>query len=164
MADEMSAWLRISAVCWRSMWHIFKSEEKEKIFHFDMNFLSYFYKLNLTILLGPPSSAQLAALLVVFRLFNYSGFVFKPIINLNNQFCESLMCSQIYRKPLREQVLDYANDWLLWGFVCLSSQIFAICAFATCGGYYGHLQVKVDCADRRQSNHSINIDFGYPFR
>ncbi|KAK9528928.1 hypothetical protein VZT92_013057 [Zoarces viviparus] len=42
--------------------------------------------------------------------------------------------------------------------------IFAICAFATCGGYYGHLQVKVDCADRRQSNLSINIDFAYPFR
>ncbi|XP_068567804.1 synaptoporin b [Cebidichthys violaceus] len=42
--------------------------------------------------------------------------------------------------------------------------IFAICAFATCGGYYGHLQVEVDCADRRQSNLSINIDFGYPFR
>ncbi|KAM8756309.1 synaptoporin b [Acanthopagrus schlegelii] len=42
--------------------------------------------------------------------------------------------------------------------------IFAICAFATCGGYYGHLQVKVDCADRRQGNLSINIDFGYPFR
>ncbi|XP_070704077.1 synaptoporin b [Pempheris klunzingeri] len=42
--------------------------------------------------------------------------------------------------------------------------IFAICAFATCGGYSGHLQVKVDCADRRQSNLSINIDFGYPFR
>ncbi|XP_056294026.1 synaptoporin b [Pseudoliparis swirei] len=41
--------------------------------------------------------------------------------------------------------------------------IFAICAFATCAGYYGHLQVKVDCADRR-SNLSINIDFGYPFR
>uniref|UniRef100_A0A3Q0SKT9 Synaptoporin b n=1 Tax=Amphilophus citrinellus TaxID=61819 RepID=A0A3Q0SKT9_AMPCI len=42
--------------------------------------------------------------------------------------------------------------------------IFAICAFATCGGYYGHLQVEVDCADRRQNNRSINIDFGYPFR
>ncbi|XP_041639691.1 synaptoporin [Cheilinus undulatus] len=43
--------------------------------------------------------------------------------------------------------------------------IFAICAFATCGGYYGHLQVKVDCADRRRkSNLSINIEFGYPFR
>uniref|UniRef100_A0A667YGH4 Synaptoporin b n=1 Tax=Myripristis murdjan TaxID=586833 RepID=A0A667YGH4_9TELE len=42
--------------------------------------------------------------------------------------------------------------------------IFAICAFATCGGYNGHLQVKVDCADKRQSNLSINIDFGYPFR
>ncbi|KAG7244651.1 hypothetical protein INR49_029670, partial [Caranx melampygus] len=42
--------------------------------------------------------------------------------------------------------------------------IFAICAFATCGGYSGRLQVKVDCADQRQSNMSINIDFGYPFR
>ncbi|KAM6927708.1 synaptoporin b [Xenentodon cancila] len=42
--------------------------------------------------------------------------------------------------------------------------IFAICAFATCGGYFGHLQVKVDCADKRQSNLSIKIDFGYPFR
>ncbi|XP_003973401.1 synaptoporin b [Takifugu rubripes] len=42
--------------------------------------------------------------------------------------------------------------------------IFAICAFATCGGYYGQVQVKVDCADRRDSNHSINIDFSYPFR
>lgn len=43
-------------------------------------------------------------------------------------------------------------------------QIFAICAFATCGGYYGRVQVKVDCADRRDSNRSINIDFSYPFR
>ncbi|XP_057702472.1 synaptoporin b [Corythoichthys intestinalis] len=42
--------------------------------------------------------------------------------------------------------------------------IFAICAFATCGGYYGQLQVKVDCGDSRQSNRSININFGYPFR
>ncbi|KAK7916579.1 hypothetical protein WMY93_012340 [Mugilogobius chulae] len=43
--------------------------------------------------------------------------------------------------------------------------IFAVCAFATCGGYYGHLQVKVDCAEQRQSqNHTINIDFSYPFR
>ncbi|KAM9860188.1 synaptoporin b [Aulostomus maculatus] len=42
--------------------------------------------------------------------------------------------------------------------------ILAICAFATCGGYYGHLRVKVDCVDRRQSNQSISIDFAYPFR
>ncbi|XP_060898932.1 synaptoporin b [Labrus mixtus] len=43
--------------------------------------------------------------------------------------------------------------------------IFAICAFATCGGYHGHLQAKVDCADRRRNNNlSINIEFGYPFR
>uniref|UniRef100_A0A672ZAU0 Synaptoporin n=1 Tax=Sphaeramia orbicularis TaxID=375764 RepID=A0A672ZAU0_9TELE len=45
-----------------------------------------------------------------------------------------------------------------------TSEIFAICAFATCGGYHGLLQVKVDCADRRQNNLSINIDFSYPFR
>ncbi|XP_077459503.1 synaptoporin b [Stigmatopora argus] len=42
--------------------------------------------------------------------------------------------------------------------------IFAICAFATCGGYYGQVRVKVDCGDNRQSNRSININFGYPFR
>ncbi|KAM9410530.1 synaptoporin b [Pholidichthys leucotaenia] len=42
--------------------------------------------------------------------------------------------------------------------------IFAICAFATCGGYYGHLQVEVECADRSQSNLSISINFAYPFR
>uniref|UniRef100_A0A8C7WS04 Synaptoporin b n=1 Tax=Oryzias sinensis TaxID=183150 RepID=A0A8C7WS04_9TELE len=42
--------------------------------------------------------------------------------------------------------------------------IFAICAFATCGGYSGHLQVKVDCAGRKQSNLSITVDFAYPFR
>ncbi|XP_005810492.1 synaptoporin-like [Xiphophorus maculatus] len=42
--------------------------------------------------------------------------------------------------------------------------IFAICAFATCGGYHGYLQVKVDCSAQRQNNLSINIDFGYPFR
>uniref|UniRef100_A0A3B3WLF4 MARVEL domain-containing protein n=1 Tax=Poecilia mexicana TaxID=48701 RepID=A0A3B3WLF4_9TELE len=42
--------------------------------------------------------------------------------------------------------------------------IFAICAFATCGGYHGYLQVKVDCSARRPNNLSINIEFGYPFR
>ncbi|XP_037534639.1 synaptoporin b [Nematolebias whitei] len=42
--------------------------------------------------------------------------------------------------------------------------ILAICAFVTCGGYYGQLQVKVDCTARRQNNVSIDIDFSYPFR
>uniref|UniRef100_A0A8C5NC91 Synaptoporin-like n=1 Tax=Gouania willdenowi TaxID=441366 RepID=A0A8C5NC91_GOUWI len=50
------------------------------------------------------------------------------------------------------------------GILMYKLKIFAICAFATCGGYSGYLQVKVDCADKRQSNRSINIDFGYPFR
>uniref|UniRef100_A0A3B3U957 Synaptoporin b n=1 Tax=Poecilia latipinna TaxID=48699 RepID=A0A3B3U957_9TELE len=44
------------------------------------------------------------------------------------------------------------------------NRIFAICAFATCGGYHGYLQVKVDCSARRPNNLSINIEFGYPFR
>uniref|UniRef100_A0A087YHQ0 Synaptoporin b n=1 Tax=Poecilia formosa TaxID=48698 RepID=A0A087YHQ0_POEFO len=35
---------------------------------------------------------------------------------------------------------------------------------ATCGGYHGYLQVKVDCSARRPNNLSINIEFGYPFR
>ncbi|KAM7402206.1 hypothetical protein PAMP_017469 [Pampus punctatissimus] len=59
---------------------------------------------------------------------------------------------------LRQQTATKVNE------THQNKTILAICAFATCGGYFGHLQVKVDCADRRQSNLSINIDFGYPFR
>ncbi|XP_063072550.1 synaptoporin b [Engraulis encrasicolus] len=40
--------------------------------------------------------------------------------------------------------------------------VLATFAFATCGGYSGHLRVKVDCADKSQAN--ITISFGYPFR
>ncbi|XP_062325953.1 synaptoporin isoform X2 [Osmerus eperlanus] len=42
--------------------------------------------------------------------------------------------------------------------------LFAIFAFATCGGYTGQLRVSVDCMERTNSNLSIAIDFGYPFR
>uniref|UniRef100_A0A4W5QTV6 Synaptoporin b n=1 Tax=Hucho hucho TaxID=62062 RepID=A0A4W5QTV6_9TELE len=42
--------------------------------------------------------------------------------------------------------------------------IFAICAFATCGGYSGHLRVRVECLDKSQSNLSITVNFAYPFR
>ncbi|XP_041944141.1 synaptoporin [Alosa sapidissima] len=40
--------------------------------------------------------------------------------------------------------------------------VLAIFAFATCGGYSGQLRVRVDCADKTQTN--ITISFGYPFR
>ncbi|XP_064811865.1 synaptoporin-like [Oncorhynchus masou masou] len=42
--------------------------------------------------------------------------------------------------------------------------IFAVCAFATCGGYSGHLRVRVECLDKSQSNLSITVNFAYPFR
>nr|XP_029540074.1 synaptoporin-like isoform X2 [Oncorhynchus nerka] len=43
--------------------------------------------------------------------------------------------------------------------------LFAIFAFATCGGYSGQLRVSVDCQlDKASSNLSIGIDFAYPFR
>uniref|UniRef100_A0A3Q2CQA0 Synaptoporin b n=1 Tax=Cyprinodon variegatus TaxID=28743 RepID=A0A3Q2CQA0_CYPVA len=65
----------------------------------------------------------------------------------------------------------YSGIILMYNFTILVDHImfiriyiFAICAFATCGGYHGHLQIKVDCAARIQNNLSINIDFGYPFR
>uniref|UniRef100_A0AAY4C520 MARVEL domain-containing protein n=1 Tax=Denticeps clupeoides TaxID=299321 RepID=A0AAY4C520_9TELE len=44
----------------------------------------------------------------------------------------------------------------------LSCQLFSIFAFATCGGYSGQMKVRVDCADKTQSN--ITISFAYPFR
>uniref|UniRef100_A0A3B4ZIM5 Synaptoporin n=1 Tax=Stegastes partitus TaxID=144197 RepID=A0A3B4ZIM5_9TELE len=42
--------------------------------------------------------------------------------------------------------------------------LFAIFAFATCGGYSGQLRVSVDCMEKASSNLSIAIDFAYPFR
>ncbi|XP_059385370.1 synaptoporin-like isoform X2 [Carassius carassius] len=42
--------------------------------------------------------------------------------------------------------------------------LFAIFAFATCGGYSGQLRVSVDCINKSDSNLSIGIDFAYPFR
>ncbi|RLV99649.1 hypothetical protein DV515_00009610 [Chloebia gouldiae] len=43
-------------------------------------------------------------------------------------------------------------------------QLFAIFAFATCGGYSGELRLSVDCANKSESDLSIDIAFAYPFR
>ncbi|KAF0035219.1 hypothetical protein F2P81_012977 [Scophthalmus maximus] len=50
------------------------------------------------------------------------------------------------------------------GFIRVLEWLFAIFAFATCGGYSGQLRVSVDCMERASSNLSIGIDFAYPFR
>ncbi|KAI4532289.1 hypothetical protein MG293_017554 [Ovis ammon polii] len=43
-------------------------------------------------------------------------------------------------------------------------QLFAIFAFATCGGYSGGLRLSVDCANKTESDLSIDVAFAYPFR
>ncbi|RMB98967.1 hypothetical protein DUI87_24512 [Hirundo rustica rustica] len=43
-------------------------------------------------------------------------------------------------------------------------KLFAIFAFATCGGYSGELRLSVDCANKSESDLSIDIAFAYPFR
>uniref|UniRef100_A0A3B3TMP9 Synaptoporin n=2 Tax=Poecilia TaxID=8080 RepID=A0A3B3TMP9_9TELE len=48
--------------------------------------------------------------------------------------------------------------------MCVFLQLFAIFAFATCGGYSGQLRVSVDCMEKASSDLNIGIDFGYPFR
>ncbi|KAK5934391.1 hypothetical protein CgunFtcFv8_014795 [Champsocephalus gunnari] len=50
------------------------------------------------------------------------------------------------------------------GFIRVLEWLFAIFAFATCGGYSGQLRVSVDCMEKARSNLSIGIDFAYPFR
>ncbi|XP_015202717.1 synaptoporin isoform X2 [Lepisosteus oculatus] len=50
------------------------------------------------------------------------------------------------------------------GFMRALEWLFAIFAFATCGGYSGQLQVSVDCVNKTDSNLSIGIEFAYPFR
>ncbi|KAM9410588.1 synaptoporin [Pholidichthys leucotaenia] len=50
------------------------------------------------------------------------------------------------------------------GFIRVLEWLFAIFAFATCGGYSGQLRLSVDCMEKASSNLSIGIDFAYPFR
>ncbi|XP_077581674.1 synaptoporin [Stigmatopora nigra] len=50
------------------------------------------------------------------------------------------------------------------GFIRVLEWLFAIFAFATCGGYSGQLRISVDCMEKASSNLSIAIDFAYPFR
>ncbi|KAM4721112.1 synaptoporin [Rhinophrynus dorsalis] len=49
-------------------------------------------------------------------------------------------------------------------FLRILEWLFAIFAFATCGGYSGELRVGVDCANKTLSNLSIDIPIAYPFR
>ncbi|XP_038628859.1 synaptoporin isoform X1 [Tachyglossus aculeatus] len=49
-------------------------------------------------------------------------------------------------------------------FLRVLEWLFAIFAFATCGGYSGGLKLSVDCANKSESDLSIDIAFAYPFR
>uniref|UniRef100_A0A8C0VJR9 Synaptoporin n=1 Tax=Cyanistes caeruleus TaxID=156563 RepID=A0A8C0VJR9_CYACU len=51
---------------------------------------------------------------------------------------------------------------IMWSWKPL--ELFAIFAFATCGGYSGELRLSVDCANKSESDLSIDIAFAYPFR
>ncbi|XP_018615758.1 synaptoporin-like [Scleropages formosus] len=42
--------------------------------------------------------------------------------------------------------------------------LFAIFAFATCGGFSGQLRVSVECVNKSESDLDIAINFSYPFR
>lgn len=55
-------------------------------------------------------------------------------------------------------------QWLPSLLLFCSPQLFAIFAFATCGGYSGGLRLSVDCVNKTESNLSIDIAFAYPFR
>ncbi|XP_033879042.1 synaptoporin-like isoform X1 [Acipenser ruthenus] len=50
------------------------------------------------------------------------------------------------------------------GFLRILEWLFAIFAFATCGGYSGQLKVSVDCQNKTDSDLSVGIEFAYPFR
>lgn len=43
-------------------------------------------------------------------------------------------------------------------------KVFAIFAFATCGSYTGELRLSVECANKSESDLSIEVEFEYPFR
>uniref|UniRef100_A0A8C9EL59 Synaptoporin n=2 Tax=Galliformes TaxID=8976 RepID=A0A8C9EL59_PAVCR len=47
-------------------------------------------------------------------------------------------------------------------FLRVLEWLFAIFAFATCGGYSGGLRLSVDCANKSESDLNIDIAFAYP--
>lgn len=49
-------------------------------------------------------------------------------------------------------------------FLRVLEWLFAIFAFATCGGYSGELRLSVACANRSESDLKIDVAFSYPFR
>ncbi|KAG5197616.1 hypothetical protein JEQ12_008345 [Ovis aries] len=55
-------------------------------------------------------------------------------------------------------------DFSLISEDCGECKLFAIFAFATCGGYSGGLRLSVDCANKTESDLSIDVAFAYPFR
>ncbi|XP_016427974.1 synaptophysin-like [Sinocyclocheilus rhinocerous] len=50
------------------------------------------------------------------------------------------------------------------GFIKILQWFFAIFAFSTCGGYSGLFRMSVECQNRSESDLSIEVEFGYPFR
>ncbi|XP_066470375.1 synaptophysin isoform X1 [Tiliqua scincoides] len=50
------------------------------------------------------------------------------------------------------------------GFVKLLQWFFSIFAFATCGSYSGEFRLSVKCANKSESDLSIEVEFSYPFR
>ncbi|KAL8164382.1 UNVERIFIED_CONTAM: hypothetical protein K2H54_050165 [Gekko kuhli] len=45
-----------------------------------------------------------------------------------------------------------------------STFFFSIFAFATCGSYSGEFRLSVECANKSESDLSIDVEFSYPFR
>nr|XP_014347000.1 PREDICTED: synaptoporin isoform X5 [Latimeria chalumnae] len=79
-------------------------------------------------------------------------------------------CKHIWGGKLKEYVVERNEDSTL--MIRPDSgdptktliELFAIFAFATCGGYTGELEVSVDCANKTESDLNIEIEFTYPFR
>uniref|UniRef100_A0A8D0WYK7 Synaptoporin n=1 Tax=Sus scrofa TaxID=9823 RepID=A0A8D0WYK7_PIG len=90
---------------------------------------------------------------------------FQPEPNMMPHFKNTIASFNVDAKPLYISHEIKAILIPTFSFVCLCSpQLFAIFAFATCGGYSGGLRLSVDCVNKTESNLSIDVAFAYPFR
>ncbi|XP_042637884.1 synaptoporin [Orycteropus afer afer] len=98
------------------------------------------------------------------ELWIVSGIGQAALCNLLDGFVQIESCnlkSNLYK--LRSIHTSLPSNFGIWVGVS-TLMLFAIFAFATCGGYTGGLRLSVDCVNKTESNLSIDVAFAYPFR
>ncbi|XP_070433025.1 synaptoporin isoform X1 [Equus przewalskii] len=109
--------------------------------------------------LAPPSPPERGLLALRTRRWCLPNFIYREPVGRKGERARAMdpvsqLASAGTFRALKEPL----------AFLRALELLFAIFAFATCGGYSGALRLSVDCVNKTESNLSIDIAFAYPFR